>query len=199
VARVGGILGDLRAQLGGFGALAVLAVLGLAQARAEAADPAPAPRRSSVVDAPLRSASAPNVEADLLSLQADQLELDAGAHAAVLTGKVRVARGGLVLHAPRVEVGYEDGDGASPRVTWAKASGGVVAEVRGIRAEAPEVEVDLVKHILELRGGVRVTRGGGWLTADRASIHTETLKVSMSEVKGSLPIGAIGASSKSSR
>lgn len=152
-----------------------------------------------MVVAAVQPAGVPNAEVALLSLQADQLELDAGARAAVLTGKVRVARGGLVLHAPRVEVGYEEGEGGTPRVTWAKASGGVVAEVQGLRAEAPEVEVDLPKHMLELRGGVRVTRGGGWLTAERASIHTETLKVSMSEVKGSLPIGAIGASSKSPR
>lgn len=198
MARSGGILGDLRAQLGAFGVLGALAALGLAQARAQAADPPPAPRLSSTAVAPLQPAIAPNIEAELLTIQAEQLELDAGARAAVLTGKVRMARGGLVLHAPRVEVSYE-GDGGSPRVTWAKASGGVVAEVQGVRAEAPEVELDLIKHVLELRGGVRVTRGGGWLTAERASIHTETLKLSMSEVKGSLPIGAIGGPSKSSR
>src|ERR1035438_10484862 len=39
----------------------------------------------------------------------------------------------------------------------------------GVHAEAPEVELDLSKQVLELRGGVRLTRGQGWLQAEKAS------------------------------
>lgn len=174
--------------------------LGLAQARALAADP-PVPSRtgaaattativSAVAVAP-NAAVASNAEVEALTIDADRLDLDAAARSAVLTGKVRIVRGGLVVSAPRVEVRYAE-DGGSPRVTWARASDGVVVVMKGARAEAPEVELDVLEHLLELRGGVRVAHGGGWLTAQRASIHTETLKLSMHDVKGSLPIGPTG-------
>ena len=74
------------------------------------------------------------------------------------------------------------------QVTWAKASGGVVAEIRGVRAEAPEAELDMGKQMMELRGGVRVTRSGAWIKAERATIHIATAKVTMSDVKGSIPV-----------
>ena len=75
----------------------------------------------------------------------------------------------------------------TPSVTWIKGSGGVTAAVRGVHAEAPTVELDLVKQILELRGGVKLTRGEGWLTADTAKIDIKTGKVQMTQVKGSIP------------
>jgi hypothetical protein len=78
-----------------------------------------------------------------------------------------------------------------PHVTWARGSGGVVAEVKGVRAEAPEVELDLPGQSLALRGGVRLTRGEGWITADSATIQIATGKVSMIGVKGSIPVGAL--------
>jgi hypothetical protein len=64
----------------------------------------------------------------------------------------------------------------------------VVAEVKGVLAEAPDVEMDLAARTLELRGGVRLTRGESWITAERASINIATAKVTMSDVKGSIPI-----------
>jgi lipopolysaccharide export system protein LptA len=66
-----------------------------------------------------------------------------------------------------------------------------VAEVKGVRAEAPEVELDLAGQALSLRGGVRLTRGEGWITADQATIQITTGKVSMTGVKGSIPVGSI--------
>jgi len=50
------------------------------------------------------------------------------------------------------------------------------------------VELDLGKQVLDLRGGVRLTRGQGWLQADRASIEIATAKVSLVQVKGSIPV-----------
>jgi lipopolysaccharide export system protein LptA len=90
----------------------------------------------------------------------------------------------MTLRCPRVDVRYDH----VPHVTWAKGSGGVVAEVKGVRAEAPEVEVDLAARTMELRGGVRLTRGDGWITAERASVNVATGKVTMSDVKGAIPI-----------
>jgi lipopolysaccharide export system protein LptA len=124
-------------------------------------------------------------ETDPLDLSADRLDLDVAARTAVASGHVRVKKGAVTVTCPRVDVRYDDG----PNVTWARGSGGVVALVEGVRAEAPEVELDVAKQVLELRGGVRLARGGGWIAADRVSIEVATGKVSMSEVKGSIPAG----------
>ena len=121
---------------------------------------------------------------DALSLQADQLDIDVSAGDAVLTGNVTLAKGDLKVACPRIELKFD----TTPHVKWAKGSGGVSADVRGVHAEAPEVELDLAKQVLELRGGVRLTRGQGWLQADKATINIDTAKVTMTQVKGSVPV-----------
>ena len=121
---------------------------------------------------------------EALEMSADRLDLDVEAKTAVLLGHVKLARGPMTLSCPRVDVRYDH----VPHVTWARGSGGVVAEVKGVRAEAPDVEIDLAARTMELRGGVRLTRGDGWITAERASINIATAKVTMSDVKGSIPI-----------
>jgi len=121
---------------------------------------------------------------DALDLTADTLEVDVPAGSAVLTGHVTLVRGALRVDCPRIDVRYDE----APRVTWAKGSGGVSADIRGVHAEAPEVELDLARHTLELRGGVRLTRGQGWLNADKATIEISTAKVTLKDVKGSLPV-----------
>ena len=40
----------------------------------------------------------------------------------------------------------------------------------------------------KLKGGVRLTRGKGWITAERASIDIPTQKVTLHDVKGSIPV-----------
>jgi lipopolysaccharide export system protein LptA len=121
---------------------------------------------------------------DALDLTADKLEVDVPAGTAVLTGHVTLIRGALRVDCPRIDVRYDE----APHVTWAKGSGGVTADIRGVHAEAPEVELDLARHILELRGGVRLTRGQGWLNADKATIEIASAKVTLKDVKGSLPV-----------
>jgi lipopolysaccharide export system protein LptA len=121
---------------------------------------------------------------DSLDLAADKLEVDIPAGTAVLTGHVTLVRGSLRVDCPRIDVKYDE----APHVTWAKGSGGVSADIRGVHAEAPEVELDLAKHVLELRGGVRLTRGQGWLNADKATIEISSAKVTLKDVKGSLPV-----------
>ena len=121
---------------------------------------------------------------EALGLQADKLDVDVSAGEALMTGNVSLTKGDLKVSCPRIDLKFDN----SPHVKWAKGSGGVVADVRGVHAEAPEVELDLVKQVLELRGGVRLTRGQGWLQADRATIDIKTAKVSLTQVKGSIPV-----------
>jgi lipopolysaccharide export system protein LptA len=119
-----------------------------------------------------------------VALQADRLDIDILAGEATLTGKVTLSKGDLVVSCPRIDLRFDQ----TPHVTWAKGSGGVTADVRGVHAEAPSVEVDLTKQVLDLRGGVKLTRGQGWLTADSARIDIPTAKVSLTQVKGSIPV-----------
>ena len=121
---------------------------------------------------------------DAVNVQADALDVDVSAGTAVLTGNVSLGKGDLHVSCPRIDLKFD----TTPHVSWARGSGGVSADVRGVHAEAPEVEVDLSKQVLDLRGGVRLTRGQGWLTADRASIDIATAHVTLSQVKGSIPV-----------
>lgn len=119
-----------------------------------------------------------------MSVQADRLDVDVSAGEAVLTGNVSLSKGDLKVSCPRIDLRFD----STPHVSWARGSGGVAADVRGVHAEAPEVELDLQKQILDLRGGVRLTRGQGWLQAERATIDIASAKVTLTQVKGSVPV-----------
>jgi lipopolysaccharide export system protein LptA len=134
--------------------------------------------------APLAHAEILGTGGDLVALQADRLEIDILAGDATLTGKVTLSKGDLTVSCPRIDLRFDH----APHVTWARGSGGVTADVRGVHAEAPSVEVDLTKQVLDLRGGVKLTRGQGWLAADSARIEITTAKVSLTQVKGSIPV-----------
>ncbi|MDB4935790.1 MAG: hypothetical protein JWP87_2762 [Labilithrix sp.] len=119
-----------------------------------------------------------------VSVQADKLEVDVATGSAILTGQVVLSKGDMAVKCPRVELKFD----TSPHLNWAKGSGGVVADVRGVHGEAPEVELDLKKQVLELRGGVKLSRGQGWIQADRATIELLNGKVTATQVKGSIPV-----------
>ena len=125
-----------------------------------------------------------SVGGDAMEVQADSLEVDVTAGEAVLTGNVSLAKGGLKVSCPRIDLKFDN----TPHIKWARGSGGVVADVKGVHAESPDVELDLTKQVLELKGGVRLTRGQGWLQADSARIDIATAKVSLTQVKGSIPV-----------
>lgn len=125
-----------------------------------------------------------SVGGDAMEVQADSLEVDVTAGEAVLTGNVSLAKGGLKVSCPRIDLKFDN----TPHIKWARGSGGVVADVKGVHAESPDVELDLTKQILELKGGVRLTRGQGWLQADSARIEIATAKVTLTQVKGSIPV-----------
>ena len=119
-----------------------------------------------------------------VSVQADKLEVDVATGSAVLTGQVVLSKGDMNVRCPRVELKFD----TSPHLNWAKGSGGVVADVRGVHGEAPEVELDMKKQVLELRGGVKLSRGQGWIQADKATIELANGKVTATQVKGSIPV-----------
>jgi lipopolysaccharide export system protein LptA len=138
-----------------------------------------------VAPSPAANAEILGVSGDTaINIQADNLDIDIMAGQATLTGKVTLQKGDLTVSCPRVDLRFDQ----TPHVTWAKGSGGVTADLRGVHAEAPSVELDLTKQVLELRGGVKLTRGQGWLTADSARIDIATAKVSLTQVKGAIPV-----------
>ena len=117
-------------------------------------------------------------------VEAENLEVDVGAQTATLLGNVTLAKGDLAVKCPRIDLKFDH----APHLRWAKGSGGVSADVRGVHAEAPEVELDLGKQLLELRGGVKLSRGQGFLQAESATIHIATGKVTAHQVKGQIPV-----------
>lgn len=135
---------------------------------------------------PARAAADPILDVGKgdVSIQADKLEVDVATGTAVLTGQVVLGKGDLVVKCPRVDLKFD----GTPHLMLARGSGGVVADVRGVHGEAPEVELNLPKQILELRGGVKLSRGQGWLQADKATIELATARVSATQVKGSIPV-----------
>jgi len=134
--------------------------------------------------APVAHAEILGIGSEAVTLQAERLDIDILAGDATLTGKVTLSKGDLTVSCPRIDLRFDH----APHVTWARGSGGVTADVRGVHAEAPSVEVDLAKQVLDLRGGVKLTRGQGWLAADSARIEITTAKVSLTQVKGSIPV-----------
>ena len=145
---------------------------------------------ASATPAPAAAAPAGSVPAALpgnIEVSAERLDVDTKEQTATLSGKVVLTKGTeLSLKCPKIEIRYEAG---GPRVNWAKGTGGITADVKGVRGESPEFELDLGKQKLILRGGVRLYRGQGWVTADGADIDLATARVTMTNVKASLPVG----------
>jgi len=130
-----------------------------------------------------------------VAVRADQLDVDLQRGTATLSGNVVLERGDLTISCARVDAKYAN----APNVTWALASGGVRAQVRDVVAHAQEAELLLGKRRLELRGGVRVARGGAWMTAREAAIDLETKRLRLEQVEGALPIPHAASSSSAAR
>jgi lipopolysaccharide export system protein LptA len=133
---------------------------------------------------PAQAGPLATVEGQSLDVKADKLDVDVDKGTATLEGNVRAAMGDLEVLSPKIEIKYDE----APRVRWARGSGGVKMRVKGIEAASNTVVVDLAKRVVNLSGGVRLTRGRGWVQADRASVDLATHKVTLHEVKGSIPV-----------
>ena len=124
------------------------------------------------------------IQGQVLDLKADKLDVDIAAGNATLEGNVSAALGDLRVKCNKIEVKYDQ----APNVRWARGTGGVSASMRGIEATAAAVEVDVARHSVELSGNVRLSRGRGWVTAERARIDLGTRHVTLEAVQGSIPV-----------
>ncbi|HEY3234441.1 MAG TPA: LptA/OstA family protein [Polyangiaceae bacterium] len=145
---------------------------------------------ASFVGPTLRSAPAATsgplaaVGGETLDISADELDVNIALGTAVLNGNVRAKMGDLKVECPKVEIRYDQ----APQVRWARCSGGVRATLKGIDATASVVVLDVASRNVKLQGGVRLTRGRGWVEAEHASIDINTRHVTLRDVKGSIPV-----------
>lgn len=126
------------------------------------------------------------IEGQTLDVKADKLDVDINKGSAVLQGHVTAGLGELQVDCEKIEVRYDE----APKVRWARGSGGVTARLKGIEAQAATVELDVASRTVKLSGNVRLSRGRGWVTAESAAIDITTRKVTLADVKGSIPVQA---------
>jgi lipopolysaccharide transport protein LptA len=124
------------------------------------------------------------VEGQAFDVSADKLDVDVEKGTALLQGNVTAILGELEVRCPTVEIRYDK----SPRVSFARGSGGVTAKLKGIDATASTVEFDASSRTVALKGSVRLSRGRGWVTAEQATVDMASGRVSLQEVKGSIPV-----------
>jgi len=137
-----------------------------------------------VSNVPEAHADLATIGGQVLDVKANKLDVDINRGRATLEGDVHATLGEVTVVCPKVELTYDE----APRVKWARGTGGVEARVQGVVARAAVVEVDVAKGKVDLSGGVRLTRGQGWVEAERASIDLSTYRVQLHEVKGSIPV-----------
>jgi lipopolysaccharide export system protein LptA len=126
------------------------------------------------------------IEGQKLDIGADKLDVDIQKGTAILEGHVAATLGDMHVDCARIELKYDE----APNVRWARGSGGVTAKLKGIEATAAQFEVDVAHRSIKLSGGVKLSRGRGWITADSAAIDINTRKVTLEDVKGSIPVQA---------
>jgi lipopolysaccharide export system protein LptA len=126
------------------------------------------------------------VEGQSLDVRADHLDVDIAKGTAVLKGNVHAVLGELELECGRIDVRYDE----APVVRYARGSDDVTVRLKGIEAKAATLEVDVARRSVRLQGGVKVSRGRGWVTAEAAQIDIATRHVTLDAVKGSIPVQA---------
>jgi lipopolysaccharide export system protein LptA len=126
------------------------------------------------------------VEGQSLDVRADRLDVDIAKGTAVLQGNVHAVLGELEVECGKIDVRYDE----APVVRYARGSDSVTVRLKGIEARAAALEVDVARRSVRLQGGVKVSRGRGWVTADAAQIDIATRHVTLDSVKGSIPVQA---------
>ncbi len=126
------------------------------------------------------------VDGQSLDVRADHLDVDIAKGTAVLKGNVRAVLGDLELECGKIDVRYDE----APVVRYARGSDAVTVRLNGIEAKASTIEVDVARRSVRLQGGVKVSRGRGWVTAEAAQIDLATRHVTLDAVKGSIPVQA---------
>ncbi len=126
------------------------------------------------------------VEGQSLDVRADHLDVDIAKGTAVLKGNVHAVLGELELECGKIDVRYDE----APVVRYARGSDDVTVRLKGIEAKAATLEIDVARRSVRLQGGVKVSRGRGWVTAEAAQIDIATRHVTLDAVKGSIPVQA---------
>lgn len=126
------------------------------------------------------------VEGQSLDVRADHLDVDIAKGTAVLQGNVHAVLGELEVECGKIDVRYDE----APVVRYARGSNDVTVRLKGIEAKAAALEVDVARRSVRLQGGVKVSRGRGWVTAEAAQIDIATRHVTLDAVKGSIPVQA---------
>ena len=126
------------------------------------------------------------VEGQSLDVRADHLDVDIAKGTAVLQGHVHAVLGELEVECGKIDVRYDE----APVVRYARGSNDVTVRLKGIEAKAAALEVDVARRSVRLQGGVKVSRGRGWVTAEAAQIDIATRHVTLDDVKGSIPVQA---------
>lgn len=121
---------------------------------------------------------------EMLDISAQRLDVEIAKGQATLEGQVHITLGTLEAQCDRVDIKYDE----LPQVRWARGSGSVRLAVKGIVATAQSLDVDVINKRVQLVGAVRLTRGRGWVAAEKASIELTTNRVSLEDVKGSIPV-----------
>jgi len=135
-------------------------------------------------DARLRAAPLVQIGGETLDVRAEHLEVNLTRGEAVLEGQVRVSFGELDVWCDRVDIRYDE----APMVRKAVGKGNLRATVKGIVATADALEVEVAERRAQLTGHVRVSRGKGWIEAERATIDLPSGKVNLDQVRGSIPV-----------
>jgi lipopolysaccharide export system protein LptA len=126
------------------------------------------------------------VEGQSLDVRADRLDVDIAKGTATLQGNVHAVLGELEVECGKIDVRYDE----APVVRYARGSEAVTVRLKGIEAKAATLEVDVARRSVRLQGGVKVSRGRGWVTAEAAQIDIATRHVTLDAVKGSIPVQA---------
>jgi lipopolysaccharide export system protein LptA len=91
----------------------------------------------------------------------------------------------LELKAQHVEARYE----ARGELRSLSGDGGVALRLDETDATATSFQFEVFEHRLKLIGPVRIGLSGGWMNAERADLDTQTGRITLHRVSGSMAIG----------
>lgn len=115
-----------------------------------------------------------------IDVQADRVTLDVRRHQATFEGDVRLRRGSAEITCRKLSAQT----GEHGELRHARAEGDVRVRVGGVTATAPVAELDLVRGIVALSGGVTIERADARLAGDRVDLRLDGAEVVMHRVRG---------------
>ena len=136
-----------------------------------------------------------SVSADVFDIGADTLSVDGVTREARFTGHVVARRGDWVLRCPSMVARYDE----SGALLGATLKGPVEVTGPDFWAEAGAATVDRAADTIVLTGEPSLRRGQSVLRASQVTVHVESDKVEMSQVRGRFvmeDLSGVGAEAK---